>query len=68
MLKYVITTHAHMPGVGLRRCGDWGGIRFTDDASAEAFARSDAKGKPFTIERQKVSLKLGAMGRSLPDR
>lgn len=54
MIRYIITTHAHMDGVGLSKPGHWGGIRYPDDAAASAAAEEDAKGKPLKIERETV--------------
>lgn len=54
MIRYIITTHAHLPGVGLSKPGHWGGMRHPDDAAAARAAEDDAKGKPFTIERETV--------------
>lgn len=52
MIRYTITRHRRLEGVGLSRLGDWGGLRFPDDEAAERHARDDAKGASFTIERE----------------
>lgn len=53
-IQYFITRHRRLPGVGLAKAGNWGGERFPDDASATAFARADAAGQPFVIDRQTI--------------
>ena len=58
MIRYIITTHSHMDGVGLSKSGHWGGFRYPDDAAASAAAETDAKGKPFKIDRQTVRKRL----------
>lgn len=52
MILYLITTHPHLPGVGLSRPGRWGNLRHADDASAAEAARIDANGKPYDIRRE----------------
>lgn len=52
MIAYIITTHSHLPGVGLSKPGHWGGLRHADDASAAEAARIDANGKPHDIRRE----------------
>lgn len=54
-LRYIITTHRHLPGVRLSKFGHWGNQPFNDDGEAAAFAARDADGKPFTIERKNVN-------------
>lgn len=58
MQEYVVTTHAHLPGVGLMKRGHWGGLRYDDDATAVAAIEADAKGAPYTIKRQKFDMHL----------
>lgn len=58
MIVYHITTHAHLPGVGLAKDGNWGGIRFPDEASAAKAAEYDAGGKSFTIKLKTVTKRL----------
>lgn len=50
--RYVITTHRHLPGVGLSKAGEWGGRRYCDDAAAERAAEADAGGHPMAISRE----------------
>lgn len=50
-LRYVILDHRRIDGVTLSKLGDWGGIRYPDDASAEAAARKHAGRQPIEIER-----------------
>lgn len=52
MIGYLITTHQHLPGVGLAKSGSWGGMRHESDAAAVAAAERDASGKPFDIRRE----------------
>jgi len=56
--RYLITTHPHLPGVGLSKPGSWGNLRFADDAAASEAARSDAGSGPIAIERATVRRKL----------
>lgn len=51
-LRYIITTNPRLDGVGLSKCGHWGGKRFPDDASAIAAAILDAGSRPCSIERE----------------
>ena len=57
-LVFHIVKHPHLPGVGLSKAGHWGNERFPDDASALAYARADAAGRPFTVERSTVTKRL----------
>lgn len=59
-LRYMITTHRHLPGVRLSKSGHWLNEPFPNDAQAEAFAVLDAARdrRPFTIERKQVTLVL----------
>lgn len=54
-LRYLITTHRHLPGVRLSKLGHWVNEPFPDDSQAEAFAVLDAVGHSFTIERKHVN-------------
>lgn len=57
-LVYHIVEHSHLEGVGLSKEMNWTGRRFPSDDEAEAFARADAKGRPFTIKRKRVTRPL----------
>ena len=58
MIRYIFTTHAHLPGVRLSRPGHWTNLPHDSDADALEAARKDAKGKPFKVERESLTLKL----------
>lgn len=60
-VQYIITTHSHLEGVGLAKCGHWGGRRYPDSASAEEAARQDARGAAIEIERNTVRKRLHAV-------
>lgn len=60
-IRYIITTHRHLDGVGLSKPGHWGGARYPDDAAAERAARADARGAAIVIDRETVKRSLHAV-------
>jgi hypothetical protein len=53
-MRFIVTTHPGIDGVGLALVGHFGGRRFPDDETAAAEARKLAGGAAFTIERERV--------------
>ena len=60
-IRYIVTTHRHLEGVGLSRPGHWGGCRYPNDAEAETAARKDARGAAIVIDRETVKKPLHAV-------
>lgn len=58
MIRYTITRHPSLAGVGLSKAGHWGGVRFATDAEAEAFAIADAGRRPYNVQRETSRAKL----------
>ena len=58
MIRYIITSHLHLPGVRLSKCGHWGNIPYDTEEEARAQAKADAKSAPHSIDRQHIKLKL----------
>lgn len=52
MIRYLVTTHGHLPGARLSRLGDWGNVPHASIEEAEEAARQDARGAPFRIARK----------------
>jgi hypothetical protein len=59
-VRYIITTHRHLPGVRLSKCGHWLNEPFPNATQAETFAAIDAsrERRPFTIEHEHVTKRL----------
>lgn len=57
-LRYIVTSHRGRPGVRLSKVGHWGNLPFPNETAASEHAKSDADGRPFTIEHKLVTLKL----------
>jgi hypothetical protein len=51
-MRFVIVTHGHLAGVFLSCPGEWGNIRYDDDAAAVTAAIRHAAGACPTIERR----------------
>lgn len=52
MIRYVITTHAHLPGARLSRLGHWCNLAFASVEAAEAAVLDDADGREHRITRK----------------
>jgi hypothetical protein len=52
LIRFLITTHGHLPGVRLSMIGNWGNIPFPDADKAADIARWHADGRPHKIERK----------------
>lgn len=52
MIRYLVTTHAHLDGVRLSRLGHWGNVPYPDDEAALAAAELDAAGQRYQVKRQ----------------
>lgn len=52
-MKFILTTHAHLPGVRLSLPGQWGNLPFDGALDAAAHAFAVAKGAPVAFEHQR---------------
>jgi hypothetical protein len=51
-LRFVITSHAHLPGARLSLLGSWANLPFATDEGAERAAVAHANGRAYSIERR----------------
>lgn len=49
-MKFILTTHRHLPGVRLSLPGQWGNLPFDNVPAAEAHARTVARSAAVDIE------------------
>lgn len=49
MIRFVISSHAHLPGVRLSRLGSYGNLPHPDEATARAAAERCAGGAPHLV-------------------
>jgi len=54
VVRFTITTHRRLPGVGLSLAGNWGNVRYADDAAAERAAKDHAGKTPHIIQRETI--------------
>lgn len=52
VIRYTITRHRRLEGVGLSKSGHWGGKRYPSDEAAVAALQLDAGAARYTIERE----------------
>lgn len=62
MIRYVITTHAHLPGARLSRLGSWGNLPHDSVEAAEQAAERDAGTTPHIITRKALPALHGGTG------
>ena len=58
MIRYIITSHAHLDGVRLSKCGHWGNIPFATEEEAREHAKADARANPHIIERERIKRRM----------
>jgi len=51
-MRYLVTTHEHLPGARLSKLGHWGNVPHPDVEAAEGAARLDANGAAVRIARE----------------
>lgn len=64
MIRYVITSHAHLSGVRLSRRGSFANMPHADEAAARAAAEKDAAGAAYVLTTAAYPA-LPALGRAL---